>query len=410
VLGVLLGAVVVAAAVASAAGTLTHGFGNGGIVRLKSTQVYGLATQKDGRLVVAGYSGRDMLVLRVATNGGRGTPFNAGRGVGNAVAVQSDGKIVVAGRSSDARLPAANGDMVVRRFNANGSLDRKFGSGGTAHAPGAVANAVAIGPGGTIIIAGYVVDADGTPRVAIARFHSNGSNDHSFGHGGFATVDLGRFSQARGVAVQHDSKIVISGDQRPDLRVTNALIARVSRGGSLDRGFSSGGVYFYYHPGGGAASGFSAITIDQVGRIVAAGGDIQNSGPHALFVRLSKGGHPDSGFGSRGVIAPASGRNFNADTIIGAAGIAVAAHGEIVATGEYEDAGQADLALWAITASGHLDSRVGPGGLSRVSIPGVLGAETHAGALARDGHIYSGGNVVAFGTSVDGFVARFNGF
>src|SRR5581483_7635504 len=100
-------------------------------------------------------------------------------------------------------------------------------------------------------------------------------------------------------------------------------VARLSSHGALDRGFAQGGVYYYFHPQGGAASSFRAVVIDHAGRVVADGGDVQNSGPHALFVRLGKSGRADGGFGSRGVITPASAINFNPGSIIGATGIAL---------------------------------------------------------------------------------------
>ncbi len=409
VLGCLLA--LIASATALAAGVLRGGFGRGGLATIGNVHVLGLATQKDGRVVVVGYSGPNMLVMRLGTNGSGGTSFHAGRGVATAAAVQGDGKIVVAGRASDSASTPVNGDMVLKRFNANGSPDRAFGSGGTVRARGTVANAVSIGPGGVIVLAGAVQASDGTSRVALARFRPNGARDNKFGSAGFAVEDLGRFSVAYGVRVQSDGKIVFAGDQRPDLRVTNALIARVTASGRLDTGFARRGVYLYLHPKGGAASSFRAVALDSAGRIVAGGGDVETAGSYALFARLSKRGAPDPGFGSGGVITAVAAQLLNDGELLGVRGIAIARRGEIVATGVYKDGGRASGALWAITAGGRLDRGVGSGGLVKTALGSGFGGEVHAVAVAPSGQIYSGGDLLdPFSRRATGFVASYSGF
>ena len=407
----------VGASAAFAAVRLASGFGSHGIARLGAGEVLGVALQKDGRLIAVGYAGHTMLVQRLGKNGSRGSRFQAGRGVASAVAVQPDGKILVAGTTSPVirnpgdNVPSAeNGDMVLKRFNANGSLDRTFGSGGTAHARGAIAYAVVLGPHGTIVIAGFVRGADTTPRVAIARFRSNGKPDVSFGRRGFVTVDLGPFSEANAVAVQRDGKIVFAGDQRPDLRITNALIGRLLASGRVDRGFARNGVFSYFHPHGGAASSFKAIALDSANRVVGGGGDFQNSGQHALFVRLGRSGAPDRSFGSGGVItAPAEIDFIGGDLVAGAHALGIAGRGEIVATGRYQFGASGYAALWAITARGRLDQRAAPGGLVKNQLPSDLGGELTSIAVAADGSVYAGGDMQSFNRPTVGLVARYRG-
>jgi uncharacterized delta-60 repeat protein len=406
-----------AASAASAGNGLVSTFGRGGVVRLGTGQIRGLAANESG-VVAVGYSGPNMLVVRLSATGVRAAPILAGRGVANAVATQPDGKILVAGTTSVAGqgsqqlAGATNGAMVVKRFNADGSPDRTFGSGGTARSRGAVADAIALGPHGTIVVAGYDLGSDTTPRVAIARFRSNGRPDGAFGVAGFAEVDLGRYSQANAVAVQRDGKIVFGGDQRPDLRITNALIGRLSQSGQLDRSFGSGGVYFYYSHGGAAAS-FKGIAIDVAGRIVGGGGDVQGSGEHALFVRLSPRGTLDPGFGSSGVVTAPSTHDSSRSDIVSccAKSIAIARHGEIVAAGDYMDGSLSHAALWALTSGGRLDPRVGSRGLLKLALHTTFGDEARAIAVAPDGSVYSGGDTLSFrlnrppGSSA--FVARY---
>jgi uncharacterized delta-60 repeat protein len=216
---------------------------------------------------------------------------------------------------------------------------------------------------------------------------------------------------AYGVRVQSDGKIVFAGDQRPDLRVTNALIARVTTSGGLDTGFARRGIYFYFHPRGGAASSFRAVALDPAGRIVSAGGDVESTGSYALFARLSKRGAPDPGFGSGGVITPVAAHFLNDGELLGARGIAIAGRGEIVAAGVYKDGGRAYGALWAITAGGRLDRAVGSGGFVKTALGSGFGGETHALAVAPDGQVYSAGDLLdPFSRGSSGFIACYSGF
>ena len=426
-------AVGLVAATAFASSPLVSGFGRRGVVTLGGGEIRGLAALKAGGVVTVGYAGRNMLVVRLSKTGAHGAPLRAGQGVANAVAIQPDGKILVAGTTSVAGPPsqlfagARNDDMVVKRFNADGSPDTTFGAGGTATARGAVAEAIAFGPHGTIVVAGFVIGSDTTPKVAIARLRSNGAPDNTFATGGFTELDLGPFSQASAVAVQRDGKIVFAGDRRtPDLRVTDALLARVSSTGRLDPTFGGRGAYFdpllggggvyLYHSRGGAAASFKGIAIDAAGRIDAAGGDVQNSGEHALFVRLTARGTLDPGFASSGVITARSTHDSNRADIVAccAKSIAIAGDGEIVAAGDYMNGSLSYGALWALTPGGSLDSRVGPAGLLKLAFRTDFGGESRAIAVAPDGSIYTGGDTMSFRRNsyprTDAFVARYRVF
>lgn len=388
---------------------LSSGFGSGGIASTGTGAVMGVAVQKDGRVIAVGYSGRSMLVERLGTNGSRQGRFSAGRGVANAVVVQPDGKIVVAGTTAPvSQLPgdeystAQNGDMVLERFNPNGSRDRSFGSGGTAHVRGAIAYALALGPNGTIVAAGFVRGVDTTPRVAIARFLKTGKPDRSFGTRGFAEIDLGRFSEAYGVAVQRSGKIVFAGDQRPDLRITNGLIGRVTSRGTLDRSFSHGGVYFYFHPQGGAASSFKSLALDSRGRVIGGGGDSENSGQHALVVRLSANGAPDRGFGSGGVLTTPAEEDFTGGTLIaGVYGVIATGGGKITAVGRYMFGGLGEAAVWQITSGGRVQSLV------RTRLPATLGGQLTSIAPGKGGSFYAGGYQQPFNALPTAFVAKY---
>jgi uncharacterized delta-60 repeat protein len=139
-----------------------------------------------------------------------------------ALAIQADGKIVGAGFHSTS--------MVLVRYTTNGHPDGSFGNNGAvltrvkAHSVEEKAYAVAIQEDGKIVVAGEVVRLFGHPfggrRVdsdfAILRYNPNGSSDSAFGDGGNITTDFKEKSidEARAVAIQADGKIVAVGSTR----------------------------------------------------------------------------------------------------------------------------------------------------------------------------------------------------
>jgi len=365
------------------------------------SSVFGVAAESSGTVVAVGRSGASMLVQRLSAAGVPGAAFTPGPGVAHTVAVQPDGKIVIAGTDASG--------MVVRRLNPDGSLDATFGNGGTVRAgvAGAVGNAVALGPGGTIVVAGSMpTGEDAFPRVTLWRRLANGAADPSFGSGGQAIVDLGRGSEARGVAVQGDGRIVIGGQTIPLGNVVDALIARVNVNGSLDSSFGGGGVFYYFHPRGGANSAFNAVTIDAAGRIVGVGSDVQDAGTHALFVRLTPQGSPDAGFGNAGVLTTPASINYTGSEPVGARAIAITPTGGILAAGAFQDSGLRSPALWSITPAGQLDTAFAPGGRVVVE-PNSDGAESRALTLAADGSAFAGGDATSFTQPRTGFVLRY---
>jgi uncharacterized delta-60 repeat protein len=389
------------AVAAAAAGDLDPGFGSAGVTSLASgTELDGVAIQADGRPVAVGALGSSLLLARFSTSGKLQGTSTAGQGVGRAVAIQSDGKIVVAGNDS--------AGMVVKRFNPDGSPDAGFGSGGTVRAvPGGQANAVAVGPGGTIVAAGQVTSSDSFQRVALLRLTSRGTLDSSFGSGGVDVVNLDQDSVAKGVAVQQDGKIIFSGSVGPGAhQVVNAFVVRLMPGGSLDPSFGTGpgGIFFFFHPFGGANSTLNAVTLDPAGGIVAAGGDSENL-PTSLFIRLTCAGTPAGGFGTGGIATVPSGRNTNIGNPLGAAGVAVAAGEHVVGAGRYQDSGLPAVGLTGLNANG-----------SQAFLTRQPANFEEARSLALDpaGNLVVAGNVLAIGSdppvAVSAFVARYAGF
>ena len=215
-------------------GKLDRNFGNDGKVitparESSSIKLTGsaVAIQTDGKIIVVGEGGvdsdRDFAVVRYNTNGSLDTSFsNDGiviTPIGNsfeyarAVAIQSDGKIVVAGASHNS---TTSEDFAVVRYNPNGTLDNNFGRGGKITTP--VQNStdraldIAIQLDNKIVVVGYSAGRSENDDIAVVTYNSDGSLDTSFGKGGKVLTAIGeRNDSASAVAIQADNKIVVAG-------------------------------------------------------------------------------------------------------------------------------------------------------------------------------------------------------
>jgi uncharacterized delta-60 repeat protein len=417
---------------AGAAGALDPSFGSGGVVQLGS-QAFGDAVASDGSVFATGTAGGAISLTHLSSSGQVLASSGGPAGTGRSVAVQSDGKVVVAGTGAG---------MVVARFNANGSPDTSFGGTGSVTVPGTIGgqgNAVGVTSNGKIVVAGSVISPSPEllPRIAVARLNANGSLDSSFS-GGVVSINLTggtpTLQYAEGLTVQGDGRVVIVGNLRPGFQVTNGFIARLTSSGAFDGSFGASGgnpnfpcgagYCFYYHPLGGGFASLNAVTLQNDGKIVAAGVDVSGQSipgeaacttadcPHAVVVRLTSGGAPDGSFGGGGFAYAPAGRSTTTGNPIGAYGVVFAGKGDIIATGDFEDNGVASAALWAFTAAGSLDPAFGAGG---TTITPMAGTPSHGRALA----ITADGSLVAAGCSArtcdsaaggGGFVARYTGF
>lgn len=207
-------------------GSLDTSFGTNGLVTTNfggSDLAIAGALQPDGKIIAVGQSDTggtvDFALVRYNTNGSVDTSFGTnglvitnfgGEDIPTAVALQPDGKIVVAGASD------VNGtfDFVVVRYNSNGSLDTSFGTNGivVTNIGGVdVATAVVILSDGKIV-AGGRSSAGGNDDFALVRYNTNGSVDTSFGTNGIVTTSFGSANDTiNSMFIQSDGKIVAGG-------------------------------------------------------------------------------------------------------------------------------------------------------------------------------------------------------
>ena len=134
------------------------------------------------------------------------------------VTIQSDGKLVVAGRGDNSS--GSGRDFYVLRYNSDGVLDVTFGSGGIARiaftkstSDSEYATALAIQPDGKVIVVGYAPIKGNTSGLAVARLNANGSPDTSFGSGGkvLFVFQNNVSAVAAGVTIQSNGYIVVAG-------------------------------------------------------------------------------------------------------------------------------------------------------------------------------------------------------
>ena len=326
----------------NADGTLDTSFGGGtGIVTTDLTGfddiAWAVVIQPDGKIVAAGQANVDpnastwgFAIVRYNSDGSLDTSFDGDgirivvvgvRSPAYAMALQPDGKIVIAGDSTSVNGAPISSTVV--RLNSNGSPDTTFDgdgiSGAQIGASGDNIRTVAIQPDGKILIAGYA--SVGTLDMAVARFNVNGSLDTSFDGDGKVTTPIGISAEyIQSLAIQRDGKIVGAGASLTGVTYHSALV-RYNTNGSLDTSFDGDGSIV--SPGGYQ---YKSVAIQLNNEIVAAGG--APGGFIAEIVRYKANGSLDTSGSFRW---SATGGVTTSINYIG--GIVIQPDGKIVAAG-----------------------------------------------------------------------------
>ncbi len=306
----------------------------------------------------------------------------------NAMLVQPDGKVLVAGTS-----PAARGnDFAVLRFDRDGQLDTSFGQNGRAlvdFAGGSdAATSLALQPDGKIIVAGEA-GVDGRAAFGAARLTAGGATDGSFGTNGKATVTFGTAGdRANAVIVQPDGKIVLGGEANMgSASGVDFALARLNANGQPDATFS-GGTVTTALKAGNATDTIRALAL-QGDKIIAVGGD----GDFAL-ARYSASGALDASFGSGGTVTGVFGTNIGS-----AKAVVVDATGRLLVAGNSNQ----DTAIAAFSKDGALDPSFGSAGKTVIALSDSNWDEATALAVQADGKPVLGGWVYEGGSSSGNF-------
>jgi uncharacterized delta-60 repeat protein len=392
----------------SGGGLLNPTFGSGGVVNLPTATDNGasaVAVQPDGKVVVAGHAGAYLSVQRLNRDGSLDTTFNKTgsvtikSGMGDfpqAVALQPDGKIVVGGGAT-ANAKNGTSEFLVARLNANGTLDSTFGNKGLWLSPGSVIYQLAVLTDTShTTVTGIVASAPGE----VLKLTPAGALDLSFGSGGVAAI--AGLLQDRGLAVSATGEIYVAGYIAP-ASTSTGFLAALTPAGALDHTFG-GGAGYVLSPVGSWYSEFTALAVQtvtvggqSVSRLVVAGDGMDAPGAdqqYLLVAAYTLDGSLDTTFGSAGWF-----------TTFGMAGIlqpemrslALEADGSIVIDGTQgytaaDGSAQGEMLFGHLTSAGAADTSFGPNGTGFTGVQDGLDSSLFGLAIdPADGGILAAG-------------------
>ncbi|MEW6027281.1 MAG: delta-60 repeat domain-containing protein, partial [Planctomycetota bacterium] len=300
----------------TSAGALDNTFGTGGVVTTaigNDSTAMAIALQTDGRIIAAGTSNDgandDITLVRYTVTGALDATFGTGgvvtTTVGNnndyarAIVLQSDNKIVIAGDSTT----GVNSDIVLARYNADGSLDNTFDTDGvlttTVTSNNDVAFDLAVQPDGRIVVAGY---SNNGANFTLVRYNTDGSLDNNFNTDGVVTTTIGSGGAAMAAVLQPDGKIIAAGGSNNGVN-DDFTVARYNTNGSLDVTFNADGVVTSAF--GTALDYANAVVLQPDGKIIAAGSSDTNN--NLALIRYNSDGSLDTTFGTGGGVNIAAG-------------------------------------------------------------------------------------------------------
>jgi len=372
---------------APAPGSLDTSFGRGGRADVGGSDAQ---AEPGGAVLISDSVGGDFVLRRLKPDGSV-TQVRTDLGAeetAHALVRQPDGKVVVAGRSGN--------NFAAARYNADLTLDPTFGNGGKVvtdlgSLDTEVAYAVALQADGKIVLAGTTVRAGpngglSSPDLAVVRYTAGGQLDPSFGTGGvvvrgFESESIGSSTEdeARAVAVQADGRIVIAGKSDGGTRA--GLLTRLTTNGAPDTSFASSG----FLRGGSSYSIFNDLALEPDGDIVVVGYEGRYLGD-GLVLRYS----PDGSVRNATKVQFSASAFGNVNVL---SDVLVQPDGRVLVGGLAQTNDGTNLngyALARLNADLSLDSTFGNGGKIYTGLPPVgLGTQTPQGALVRqeDGKI-----------------------
>ncbi len=345
-------------------GTLDTSFGNGlgGVDFL----VEAIAVQSDGKVVIVGFfflvnGTAQYHIARLNSDGTLDASFGNGLPELNEsirdVVVQSNGKVLIGGG-----FTTVNGTTrgCIARLNSDGMLDTSFGN-ELAGADGRV-YAIAVQSDGKVVIGGHFITVNGTARAGIARLNSDGTLDTSFGNG-LAGVD----GSVYGLAVQSDGKVIIGGAFGTVNGVERRGIARLNSDGTLDTSFGNGLA--------GPDGSINAVVVQSDGKVLLGGNfTAVNGAARGYVARLLSAALPDIAVAQGGALTDG----------VGSVGFGTVNTGSNSAalTFTITNPGAADLTSLAVTKDGANASEFTVSSLSATSVAVGAGTATFTVAFS----------------------------
>jgi uncharacterized delta-60 repeat protein len=371
---------------------------------------YGMALQSDGKIVMAGYSfvaDYDISVARFNTDGSLDNTFSGDGKLtidfggfdqfAGQVAIAPDGKIVIAGTTFN----GLNNDILVVRVNSDGTIDNTFDGDGIAitdiNLSVDYGRDVTVQPDGKIVVAGSTDDLS-TLDFAVLRYNTDGTLDNTFDTDGIAITDVNSNDDyARSITIQADGKLIVAGYAYLGF-FTDFAAVRYNTDGTLDNTWSFDGIA-YTGVGSGDDYG-KCVAVQADGAVVISG--YANDGLYNDFaaVRFTSAGLLDNTFDGDGVLVTDIGTLDDVSN-----GCAIQADGKIVLAGTTSDGTFNGFAVVRYNADGTLDT--GFDGDGKVTTMQTADSFAEGMAIQSDGKIVVGGYYYAI--NADYLVARYTG-
>jgi uncharacterized delta-60 repeat protein len=379
---------------------------NGKLVVAGISYTGGYDTPIDASIALARYNADGSLDLTFGTGGIVTTKIagNTDNGA-HALVIQPDDSIVVAGSTGD----GISSQFALARYDADGNLDLSFGAGGIVTTPvGSDAAAFDLAlQGGKLVAAGYS-NSGGSYVFTLARYETDGNLDSTFGAGGVVTTPIGTNDIIHAVAIQ-SNKIVAAGETFNGID-RNFALARYETDGTLDTTFNPMGSL----PGTVTTDiaffddAAFALDIQGNGKLVAAGSTDTGSPQYEFaLIRYNTDGSLDSTFGAAGIVATPI-RTVHDE----ARAVAIQPNGKIVVAG-YSYTGVPDpdlpetfdMAVARYDANGSLDSTFGNGGITTTAVGS--GSNFARAVIIQDGKAVVAGEAKENGADYDFAAVRY---
>lgn len=401
-------------------GSLDNTFNGNGIVTGNYTSgnnsADAMVIQPDGKIIVAGGTGTatniKVGVSRHNADGTLDTTFATGGKMDFSsgwvksfildIKLQQDGKIVMGGY----RWNNSTGDFIMVRLNPNGSFDTTFGTNGIAIIDGGqteVAESFDIDSNGDYIISGYVED-----DFAMAKVKSNGTIDTNFGNSGWVITPFSDFATYSfdTLISKIDGRIFLAG------MLINGYenkyeyaIAAYRPNGTLDTSFGDEGK-LNFHVGIDNDFGKQILQLDN-GQILFAGHSWYATSPlryEVAVVRLNANGSFDNTYGTNGIFKTRLVQNGTSYLT----GIVLQKDEKLVLTASANEGNDYNFGLARVNPNGTLDTTFGQGGKVFTHIPTSTYGESYNVGLQPDGKIIVSGDTELPGSPIQYFIARFN--
>lgn len=326
------------------------------------------------------------------------------------VAVQPDGKIIVAGTST--LISNFTNDFTLVRYNVDGTADTSFGTNGILYADVGGKNdivpTVLLQADGKIILVGHSKNSADRSIISIFRFNSDGTTDTSFGTNG-VTLSAITTSGTRGdtpfdAILQPDGKIVVAGAWNG----APFCIARWNNNGSIDSNFGTDGNLCAITSPAGTGQ-MTSLALQTDGKIVASAKFTTSfTAPFDFMIfRFNQNGTLDTSFDGDGYA------RTDFDSVFDdAMSIHVLPDGKILATGRagINGSSQYNFGLARYNSNGSLDSSFGTNGKAVAFADNTAGSEDYSSVLLENGKIIIARykRQASPGISTDGQIARFN--